>query len=61
MYTRYAVYRRGGQLLGTYASDCPKRAFRMAMSAVSVHYRRAGMTPPMFWTDPEFYAEALTA
>jgi hypothetical protein len=61
IFTRYAIYGRGKVLLGTYASDCPRRAFRMAMNAIAVHYRRAGITAPQFTTDPEFWAEAYAA
>jgi hypothetical protein len=61
MFHRYAIYQRGRVLLGTCASDCPKRAFRMAMNAIALRYRRAGITPAMFDTDPEFFAEAMEA
>jgi hypothetical protein len=54
----YRIVDRDGRLVARVESDHPKRASVMARLACIAAYRRAGITPAMFDTDPAFRIEA---
>lgn len=53
----YKIYERPRRMIGEVSSDDPRAAFFMAMQFVSKSYKEAGVVPPMFDCDPQFFAE----
>lgn len=62
-YMNYAIKERREDgtiaVIGSIASDDPKRAFLSSLVMVKQCYAKAGVEQPMFDCDPRFYAEPI--
>jgi len=56
-YCTYVIKRRDGSVVGEITRTDPRLAFLNALFWVSEEYKKAGIKPPAFTTDPDFYAE----